>query len=434
MDGLNHEWKREFESIPLPSELRQRSLMGIQRAQEELNQSIGASCKKPTIKLSRKSIFTSIAVGLLVIILTISAFQPQVIAGIQRILQFVPGIGIVKQEEQEINRYVLKQPVNMQLGLGEIMVTGVMVDQEMTYLTMTGNRFFQKPNEIVLVNNKGAEFVIKHSTSVGSVNQWSAGYWYQGKLDIEDGPAKIIIREPNQFEIPFTLMKAEKFGSYEEMGETAALNDISITAIASRNGSKGRLSLISQQAGNIRVIDYGVHGIHNGRTLSLKDADGKLLEIEKIPGVGGPVRDFYFKLNPDQTNETYTLHIPEINVEYEDKVAVKVPTKTEDNLNKTFTIVGFPVTITRTERLSDNILRVYLDLHFNPNTEKSLHMLGFELKSYHGKLNDQTGALEYVEFDIPSGFKEKKLTIVKPEVLIRGPWIFQFLADKYFKP
>ena len=431
---MNHEWKREFHSIPVPSELHQRSLTGIQRAQAEMDETFSKSRGNRTYRLTRKPMFATMVVGLLVIILAFTVFQPQVIAGIQRILQFVPGIGIVKQEDQPVDRYILKQTVTVQHGKGQIIVTGIMVDEEMTYLTMAGNLPSQKPEEIILVSNEGTEFVIKRSMSSWTTNQWSSDYWYRGKLDVQDGSAKIIIEQLDRLEISLTLVKAETFGSYEEMGETAYQNDISITTIASKDGSKGRLSFISQQPSNIEIVDYGFHGIHNGHTFSLTDSTGNMMEIEKIPGISGPAKDFRFNLNQKQSNEIYTLQIPEINVRFKGEATIKVPTQSVDNLNKTFTIAGFPVTITRTERIDDHILRLYLDLHFNESENKSLHRIELKGMGHSGRLNEHTGAYEYIEVDIDPGLKEKKLTIIRPEVLVRGPWTFQFRTDKYFQP
>lgn len=432
MVGLNHDWKRELESIPIPAELHRHSLSGISRAQKELDESLAGGNGKAALRRSRKSTFTTVAVALLVIILTITACQPQMIAGIQKMLQHVPGIGIVKQNARPMNRYVLEQPVTAQIGKGQIIVSGVLVDEEMTYLVMSGNLPSQKPDEILLENQDGTEFVVKRSMSSESSNQWTADFWHRGKLDIQDGPAKIMIEQLDRAEIPLTLVKAEAFGSYEEMGETAVLHDISITAVASRDGSKGRLSLFSQQPDNITIVDYGVYGIYNGRTLSVTDAAGNRLETELIRGTGGPARDFFFNLDADKLSEIYTLHIPEINVKYNDHVTVKVPTQSVEHLNHTFSISGFPVTITRTERLEDDVLRLYLDLHFNANADQSLHRIALNGMSHSGKLNEQTGAMEYIEFAIEPGMKEIKLKIAEPEVLIRGPWSFRFQTDKYF--
>ncbi|WP_229717241.1 hypothetical protein [Paenibacillus aceti] len=40
------------------------------------------------------------------------------------------------------------------------------------------------------------------------------------------------------------------------------------------------------------------------------------------------------------------------------------------------------------------------------------------------KLNEQTGAIEYIEFAIEPGSKQVTLKLAQPSVVIRGPWTF----------
>jgi hypothetical protein len=68
------------------------------------------------------------------------------------------------------------------------------------------------------------------------------------------------------------------------------------------------------------------------------------------------------------------------------------------------------------------------------SSTKSLHSIRLDGISHSGKLNEQTGAMEYIEFDVEPGIEEMKLTITRPQVLIRGPWTFRLPTDKYFNP
>ena len=99
----------------------------------------------------------------------------------------------------------------------------------------------------------------------------------------------------------------------------------------------------------------------------------------------------------------------------------------------TFRLAGFPVTVTRTERLEDNQLRMYLDLHYQENADRSLHSFRIDTLSHNGKLHEQTRELEYLQIQVDPGSKDMKLTFTSPQVVIRGPWVFEFSKDKYFQ-
>lgn len=215
------------------------------------------------------------------------------------------------------------------------------------------------------------------------------------------------------------------------MGETAFVNGVTITEIANRVGEQARVSLISQQPKEAAIVDYGLFGIYAGRKLSVTDETGKSYEAEPIRGITSPARDFFFPLNGDGSHD-YTLTIPEIDVGYEEKATIEIPTETVNNLNQTFEIAGFPVTITRTERVNDKELGFYLDLHYDEHADKFLHSISIDMTSQMAKLNDRTGQVEYMQFPIETRSPKIKVTITKPQVVLRGPWTFRFPADKYF--
>ncbi|WP_127582348.1 hypothetical protein [Paenibacillus koleovorans] len=428
---MNGNWKKELESIPLPSDLHSRSLLGIERAQAE-------SVQRRRTRLAKPRPWVGALCILLLLFVGTAMLQPQVRAAIQKALQFVPGVGIVKTEEKPLKRLILKNSVTTQIGEGKITLSGVQIDDKMTFLILSGNQPSQRADQLELVDSSGVEFQIQRSTSTWSTAEWSASYWYNGKLDIHAGPAKIVLGESDKYEIPFTLVQAETVGSYEELGETVSMNGITITAVASREGENGRLSLLSQHPDDMRVADYGWYGIHNGKKLSVTDETGQPMQMKLIPGLFSPARDFHFRLGADANaaEKVYTLTIPEINMEVDDTVTIQVPTHSVDNLNIPFNLAGFPVTITRTERLTDKGpgLRLYLDLHFDPQASKSLHNFRIDARSHMARMNDQTGAIEYIEFSLENpDAKQMKLKLTNPQILVRGPWIFQLPATRYFQ-
>ncbi|UVI30506.1 hypothetical protein [Paenibacillus spongiae] len=423
---MDNRIKEEIDTIPIPPELHARSLLGIQQARSEHE----SSGRRTSNRLSRRQAIAAVIV--IFLILTTAIYNTQVLAAIQKALQFVPGIGIVKESEGAADTYILKQPITRQVGEGSIAITGIMVDEKMTYVTMNGTDT-ARIERITFVNEQGVEYELKRSMASWSPDSWTASFWQQGQLDVK-GKVKLIVTDA-ALEIPLTLVKADAYASYAEMGETAAVNGVTITAIAGRVDEKARISLVAQHAGDFSIMEYGIHGIHlrDGQKLNVLNAAGEKLEIENIRGISAPASDFYFPLSGAE-GETYTLTLPEIGVQYKDEITVTVPTETTDGMNQAFQLAGFPVTITKTERIDDSQLRVYVDLHYNDQSEKSLYMINIGEMGHHGKLNEQTGVLEYLQFDIDPGSSKVKLTIENPDVLIRGPWKFELPAAEYFKP
>jgi hypothetical protein len=416
--------RQQMETIPIPPDLRQRSQLGIESA---------ASKQQEDLLRKRKRVKRSIGmVAAMLAVLLISATfinHDKVWAALHKALQFIPGIGVVS-EDSTTERYVLKKPISLSVGEGSIIVTGIMSDDELTYITMTGSQA-PRPEQVILINERGAEYSINGSMASWSSTEWASEFWYKGRLDAV-GSMKLILPVDPPVEVPITLEKAETFSSYPEMGETAAINGVSITAIPDRVGDKARVSLVSTHSEDFFIIDYGIVGVHmhdESQRLNVMDAEGQKMEIEHIQGLTAPEGELYFKLSGDVGNR-YTLTLPEISVTYRDEVTVKIPTEAQDNLNQTFEIAGFPVTITKIERVEESSLRVHLDFHYDDQSAASLYNLSIE-QSNSAKLNERTGAIEYIEFEMKPGAKEMTLKFNRPDVVIRGPWQFEFSEESF---
>ncbi|BBI31031.1 hypothetical protein [Cohnella abietis] len=420
---MDNRVKQEMASIPIPSDLHRRSRLGVELAIAE-NKPASNLAINPARKRRRTLlVLTASLLGL--VLLTAVLSNSQVRAAIQKALQFVPGIGIVKEEELPADRYVLKNPITQTVGSGTIVITGVMVDSRMTLVSINGENT-ARLDKIKIINDQGAEFIIKPSLSTWSSGQWQASYGHQGELDLKGSVSIVVGEEGKETVIPITLIKAETFTNYADMGATSTVNGVTITAITNRVDEKARISLIAQHPKEIRITDYGFFGLyaHDNLKMNVTDNIGNSIPLEIIRGILAPASDFYFKLS-DKRNITYKLTLPEIYTETQDEATITIPTETTDNLNQTFEIAGFPVTITGVERLDEKNLRVYVDMHYSESTTKSLHMFNLAGLSNMGRLNERTGELVYLEFEAESNRTKQKITISRPQILIRGPWTFE---------
>lgn len=445
---MNNNIKQEIDNIEIPPQLHLRSQMGIKQAKLEQVEP-GRNVKRWT---PRKTI---VALVVAFILITTAIFNTQVIAAIQKALQYFPGIGMVVEEEIPQERYVLKEPITMEVEGGFVVITGMVVEDKMTVITMSGENT-TRLQSIKIINEEGIEYTLESGSTSSTGGQWGGSFWQQGKLDLK-GKVQIIIEDNPEVIIPLTLTKAETFNSYQDMGETDTENGVTITAIANRIGGTARISLVSQVPQEIKIINFGIQGIYGDQKIDVIDEKGNRYEIKQFmvsssiasehyvsspisklnrskPLLSSPANEFYFELS-DSDVPTYNLTIPEINVTYNDKVKISldIPIDTTADSDKIFQIAGIPVKITKLEVVDKDQLRMYVDLNYSEEATESLVNFKIDAQSYMGKLNEHTRALEYLQFDIKPGSKVMKLTISDPEVVIRGPWKFELPTDKYFR-
>lgn len=415
--------KKQIESIPIPPHIRQRSRLGIELAVSDQKK----YSHRKSNRVKRRVVTIAATLALFLLAVTLVNHQ-NVWAALQKALQFVPGLGIVKEENSLSERYVLKQPISLSLGKGSIMVTGMLSDEEMTYITMSGSHT-PRPKQVILVNEQGAEYTLTSTSASWGATEWTSGFWYKGKLDAA-GEIKLVLNVEPKIEVPVALTRAETYTSYTEMGETAAVNGVMITAILDLVEDKARVSLVARHSEDFYMSDYGIHGVYkrDENKLNVTDAAGQKMEIESIRGISSPASEFYFKRS-ENVRGPYTLTLPEISVTYIDEVSVRISTEAKENVNQAFEIAGFPVTITRTEKVTENVLRVYLDFHYDDHASESLYNLDVEGLSTGAKINERTGVIEYMEFEIEPGSKRMNLKLIRPSVIIKGPWQFEFSEE-----
>jgi hypothetical protein len=418
---MSNNIKIELQKIQIPSELKNRGKRGVQQAKQETNRNVHFNFRQ----LSGVAI-----IGL--ILVSTAFFHTEVVAAVKKVLQFVPGIGIVHEGDIPTERYILAKPVIKEFGRGSITITGIVVEEEMTLINVSG-KDTPRLGQLKLVGDNGKEYVIKDTQSIWSPNEWSASYWHQGKLNITER-ANIIFDGKQEMIIPITLEKAKTYESYSEMGEVSTVNGVKITAIPQTLSDKVRISLVSQHTKDFRITDYGLLGMYarEDKMLSINDDTGNQYKFELMPGLTAPTSEFLFPISENKV-EKYMITIPEINVEYADEVktTIEVP-ETELQLNKTFSLAGFPFELTKIERLDNRNIRVYVDVKFDEQDKKSLHNFSMMNESHMARVSDTTGELLYLEFEIEAGSKKVDVTFGNPQVILRGPWKFEFPEEKSF--
>lgn len=420
---MSNKIKNEMDKIQIPSGLHERSRMGVEQAFQERKDNKRFQGKRFG---NRKML----AVALLGIFFLSSAFfHTEVLAAVKKALQYIPGVGMV-QEEDSKERYILQKPVTTQIGDGTLTITGMMVDEEMTFITVSAKNV-SRFSHVKAVNEEKERFKVKSSGMSWSPNQWTSSYWHDGHIDLK-GDIKLIFN--SEIIIPVTLEKAKTYESYDDMGEIATKNGVQIIAIPQRVGNKVQISLVSEHPEEYWISDYGVNGVHmrEEHKLNITDENNTQYDIEEIQGISAPADEFFFSLS-NKANETYTITIPEIDVEFHDegKIKLDIP-ENESHPDQTFELAGFPVKITKIKRLSESRIGLYVDVNLDETAPKSLYNFHIKDMGHMAKVNEVTGELEYLEFTLEKpNSKRVKLGFDRPRVIIRGPWTIEIPAEKY---
>ncbi|GFN34075.1 hypothetical protein [Paenibacillus xylaniclasticus] len=423
---------QELSMIPLPAQLGERSRLGIRQAVQERQEGLRSQRRRRFTRMSAATAVIALCVGGAAL-----ADEAKVWAAVQKVLQYVPGIGVMKEEEARADRYVLRKPIALTVRDGSVTILGMMSDERSTVIRMTGSNKNALHSYVKLVDGQGEAYDLDIRMSNSTDHEWTAQYEYQGKLDAS-GPLKLILFNSlgsslPAMEVPVTLDKAERYDSYTALGATQTVNGVTITAITDRAGDKAKVSLISEHALDFEISDYGINGVDmhdESLKLFLTDTSGTKVDIEKLMTMAAPANEFVFKLPANGESDPLTLTIPEISVTYSDTASIELAIETNDHLNKTFELAGFPVTVTKTEKVSDRKFRAYFDFYYDENAPSSLYYFSLDRNNM-VQLQEETGVFEFIEVAVAPDSKTIQLDFSRPGVVIRGPWTFELPVSAF---
>ncbi|MBE4909757.1 hypothetical protein IMZ08_17120 [Bacillus luteolus] len=418
---MSNEIKRQLDKIEIPQELHQRVKVGVEHAKSE------AKANKRGMFKNRKILSASIAA---ILLFSATFFHTEVLAAVKKALQFVPGIGLVQEDDVPMERYILQNPVTMNVGNGIVVVNGLMVDEKMTIVEVEAKRIPSKQT-LSIINRDGHEIKLSDASTITSSGEWKATYWHDGPINISE-EIQLVLGGNKKIVIPITLEKAKTYESLNDLGEVSSVRGVEIIAIPQRVEDKVRVSFVSQHPKDFRIDQYGIHQMYarEEKSLSVSDNKGREYAVEQVSGFLDP-SEFYFTLEKDDV-ERYVVEIPEIYVSYSDEKQVRLDIpEDEATLDVHFTLSEFPVRLTKIKRIEDNKVRLYVDVNFTEQTNKLLHNFRIMELSHMAKMNEDSGEVLYFEFAIEPPKNKVKLTFGEPQVLIKGPWTFELPVGKY---
>lgn len=375
-----------------------------------------------------------------IFILSLIMYNPTALANIKGKLQFIQGMGVVETVEDNGEKYMLTKRAEAQYGNGKIIINSIALNSKSAAIVI-GGESVPELWTVVLQNDKGERYRMWRSGGVAHFDKtaWCAEYKYSGEISISKNWTVIL---PKNLKIPVSLEKVNDIKNVSDLGPTATVNDVSVTAIPSLEDDKLRIGVFSPKNDSKKVLQYAVfvlpldfkftskeqekHYIDHSQ-IYLKDSAGNKYMGFGTRNVTLLDHEYYFKVGKNLDKE-YTLTIPRILMEYNSKAecTIDLPKVGEAPLNKVVNLSGFPVNLL-IERTSDDKLKVGIDVNYNkelPETLVSFKLdadgIGEEIGS--GKQRELYSSPGDYEINVYKDQKQLKLVLKNPITEKKGPW------------
>jgi len=385
----------------------------------------------PSWKASRK--WLAAACAAIILGTAFISFSSDARAKLKEVLQFIPGFGIVQENENQEQTYVLPKPVSLILENDKITVEGMLIQPSGGQISLTGiNVSSVDVKSLILATEQGKFEFKKSQASWGSSGHWEAGYYYEGSIPYE-GLDNAILQFGNST-VQLHLTKATTAEDLSDFGSSDSQNGIQITGVVTYlDGTSRKVNLITQLPGRQTVNSYGKAPIVDGLQLELTDDQGRQIKIEKDVGFVKPGELLFDDSNG---SEQYRLGIPSILIfdagAEHVKVTLPVPEEGAIDITVSSQIAGFAINFTRVERVHADSVYIEVDTRFDAEQPKTLQTYHLFTKkgsrmSYTSKLNENTGAIVGEWLSVEPGQKEITFYIGEPRYVVKGPWILDDL-------
>lgn len=446
MDRIHHKELNGVEEIELheEEEVDEAAWQRIkQRTLDQLDHDEKTAKPLKKAKPRGRTIRRNWLVAASAIVMMITAFisvSPDARAELKKVLQFIPGFGIVQPNEgSEQGTYVLPKPIDSFGDYGKITVTGVLIQSSIAHISLGGDHLSATKVKSLTLETKQGQIEFKRSSaSWGGNGPWLADFYYEGSIPyngLDDG-IDVMLKYGRTTIGPLHLTKAETADDIAGFGSSDSKNGIQITGVVTPlDGNTLKVNLLTSLSGDQRVDSFGKKAIAEGLKLQLKDNQGHVISIEEDTGFIKP-RELVF--DAPAGSDEFQLVIPAIRIidpgAKRTKVTLPVPEEGSRDINITSEIAGFPVAFTRVEREGDNLLRIEVDTHFDYAQPRTLQSYRTYTKKWGSmpmpdswKVNERTNAVETVWLRIKPGKKEITFYIGEPQIVVNGPWVLEGL-------
>ena len=391
----------------------------------KLKQMKASVMKQIKLSKTKRTVIKSLLAASFILCFLTTALSPlgrNAFAEILNKLYFIPGIGKAALDDAE-DVYILPKPILYQYYQGSITIHTITKTSDTLIIDVTSDVYLNKESISIKANH------LEYQSSqaiIGQGENSTARYVFTIPSESENYMIELF----DQYTIPFTLVKAESFDNYEEMGPTYSSNNFGLTLIPFRLNNQIQFEMIQHNTNQGSVALYGSYNKEMEDNISIKIQDNNYhAYIVDYPKSHMGLQSS-FTFTPEKNAVSFNVTIPELTLKYDLNSKLKLPMPKEGvtEVNKTVDMQGFKVDITKIVREDDKVT-VYVDTHYNPNCLENIcyftiDMEKMSLDYYHWLMNDQV-TTEGFEFYINP--KKKNLTIYFNELYttIKGPWNFQ---------
>ncbi|SEG37065.1 Tat pathway signal protein [Paenibacillus sp. UNC499MF] len=400
--------------------------------------------RKNRPKRRRAYALLAAAAALLLAGATLVGSQPEVAAQMRRVLQYLPGFGGVTDSEKTEQRveYVQPQPSVHKIGRGTVEIRGVSIGEKHSTITLVGTGI-PKNDEVVLRNIYGDKYLFRQAMITGAEGGWTGLYGYEGRIKVTDG--LVLLAGKDSF--PLKLVTPQEAEQIEDLGPTEEHNGIRLTAVSTAvNEQKMKVTILPQIAGQTKIDSYGFHSSYNEippAKLLASDTE-KEIPYSQDEAFPNPNEVYWDRTEGMEGGVKLVMPALALTRNYENPASIRLPIPEKGSLeiNRTFDLFGFPVKVSRVERIlkgekidgegdaGEDSIRIWFELHGDEQAAETLYEFPPSLLNggavWHR--NEQTDKLEWMLLSVQPGQKEYELKVSSLHTRVKGPW--EFLIDQ----
>ncbi len=357
-------------------------------------------------------------------------------AALGKMLHFIPGIGQVQQTENG-TVVVLPHAIRGTWKGAPVQVTGMMITSTELLVELSGGGT-NVPGRVWFKTSTGRTISLRTGTALAAQSsktaQWTGDYNATGGFGalLKDPSGTVIIGQRPGDHIPVQLRPATSAREMSNLGPTQVHHGVSLTAIASQNGTEAFLTFVAQYHGPFVIMNtVPMLPTSTQPDLQISDATGRHYTPTQLFRFA-PNNQFTFK--PASGVADYQVVVPQVAAMYtgQASVTLPVPVQSSERIDKTVTLGGFPIEITTVRRTHSKggSLRMYLKLAKN----SARQLYAFQLnESWVSQSNPKTGVVRWMQVGVRSDQHSITLQLSNPQVYIRGPWIFPIRIQQHLQ-
>jgi hypothetical protein len=429
----------------------------------------------PLLKIRKRRRLYELAAACVAVIIIITGFigYDKVLAQIQRMITYVPGIGVYLENHDISMVYFLDNPIKRNYNGKFITVTRIIIEKGNSLITMEGNITINPPKSINIADKSKNSYEVYLDNYITSTNgkYWIAryfdyGYYPRAYADKDFSKLLIKIKEAN-IDIPIALQRLDNSSRGTQIGVSASKSGVNLIATAYKDNGIIKISYITRKIGKTILSGnyyslFPIHAIHP----VLKDKSNRVYkELNMGDSFIKETNMLYFDGKNTDSKE-FKLSIPYL-LKYNPsdnptKCKLLIPENGDLNVNKTVYLDNYPVEFKSVKRVNEDYIALTIDTHTDtnkmgaisnfavlnhdinifkqkleiiPKSNLSIDEVKGELGKYSNKpyfylyqansIYKSTGVFKTALIPIDKKAKFVNLDLFSPSIILKGPWEFE---------